>query len=190
MSTGAPCVDPRNSSTPPSPDSGKATAAPVSGRRKRPLGPLGNHDLPVVGPQESRRVQTAILAPPPGAGPFPGGPVGKPVLPHHRSYLLRRGRRKRIETEKGQHIFVAEQQLLLGAHHKRIFPPPSERSEPQIPLEARLVGSVDSRGLVDRLRLVAKRIGRPALPVVRTLKFNLITRPGHAPEQAVGVGDA
>src|SRR5580692_8500225 len=68
--------------------------------------------------------------------------------------------------------------------------PVAERSEPQVPLEARLVGSVNAWSFVERLRLVTEKIGRPVLPVVRALEFDFITAASHHGKQTILVGDA
>src|SRR6516162_3178318 len=153
-------------------------------RRGKALGPVGNKDLARAGAPELGCIQAALLPPPPGAGRFSRLGVREPVLPQHRPHSLGRSIPERVRPEKGQDIFVVQEQLLLGAHHKGIFAPTTERGKPQVPLEARLVGSVNAGSFVDGLRFVAERVRRPVLPVVRTLKFNFVTRPGHAPEQA------
>lgn len=74
--------------------------------------------------------------------------------------------------------------------HEGIFPPVAERSEPEVPVEAWLIGSVDSRAFAQILRLIAEGIGGPTDAVVGTLKFDFVASPGHAAEEAVLIGDA
>src|SRR6266851_3444282 len=80
--------------------------------------------------------------------------------------------------------------MLFGARHDGIRTPRAEGSEPQIPVEARLVGRIDARSLVGILRLVAEGVCVPSLAIVRTLKFDFVAAAGHNGEEAVAVCDA
>src|SRR5260370_19943240 len=80
--------------------------------------------------------------------------------------------------------------MLFGARHDGIRTPGAEGSEPQIPVEARLVGRIDARSLVRILRLVAEGVCKPSLAVVRTLKFDFVAAASHNGEEAVAVCDA
>src|SRR5215469_15240647 len=75
-------------------------------------------------------------------------------------------------------------------NYKRAFAPVAERSEPQVPIEARLVRRVNAWSFGGILRLVAERIRDPVLAVIRSLKLNLKAFPGHAAKQAVLVCDS
>ena len=63
--------------------------------------------------------------------------------------------------------------------------PVSERGEPEIPVEARLVGGVDAGAGVEVLRLVEEAIGGPVFAVVGALEFDLVTMRCHDGEEAV-----
>ena len=71
-----------------------------------------------------------------------------------------------------------------------VLAPVAQRREPEVPVEARLIGRVDARRFVERLRLVAKLIGGPVHAVVGALEFDLVAAARHHGEEAVLVGDA
>src|SRR6267142_6628116 len=63
-----------------------------------------------------------------------------------------------------------------------------EGGEPQIPIEAGLIGSVDAGSFVGILRLEAKFVGDPILAIVGTLEFDFVAAAGHHGEEAVAIG--
>src|SRR3954468_16186327 len=121
---------------------------------------------------ESRRVQAARLTLPPGAGLALLVARGEPVLPFHGAHVLRRPAAERVAGKELQHLRRALQQPQLDAQHPRIRAPLAQRGEPEVPVEARLVGREDSRRAQRALRFVAERIGRPALAVVGALELD------------------
>src|SRR4051794_31111755 len=123
------------------------------------VGPL--HDLrPAVrGKGKPWRVHTQPLTPPPVAGAALFICRRKPILPQHGTDKVRGRVGKRIVAEKGKNICIVGQQAYLRQGDEIVLPPLAQRSKPQVPFEARLVRGVDPRGLVQRLRLVSKRIG-------------------------------
>ena len=78
---------------------------------------------------------------------------------------------------------------MFGVHHEGIVAPVAEGSEPKIPIEAWLVGSVDARAFAQVLWLIAEGISNPIDAVVGTLKFDFVTSPRHAAEEAILIGD-
>src|SRR4029077_13758324 len=113
----------------------------------------------------------------------------KPVLPEQNADLARR-LWKRIAGEERQHVGGTCQEALFGARDDGIGAPVTERGEPQIPIETRLVGGVDARSLVGILRLEAKLVSHPGFAVIRALELNFIATAGHYREEAVAVGNA
>ena len=69
------------------------------------------------------------------------------------------GGRQRDSGEEFQHVRLVWQEPLFGPEHEAVVLPGAQRGEPQIPIEARLIGRVDAGGLAEILRLVAERIG-------------------------------
>src|ERR1700723_3371519 len=96
---------------------------------------------------------------------------------------------KRSTGEERQYILVLREQKTLRVGHDGILTPRPQRSEPQVPIKARLIWRVDSGWLIQFLRLVAKRIGDPILSVCRALEFNFISSARHHREESVTVGD-
>ena len=95
-----------------------------------------------------------------------------------------------IAAEEREHVGVVGEQTLFGERHKVVLLPVAERGEPEIPVEAGLIGRVDSGRLVERLRLVAEGIGVQFWPSFGALEFDLIAAARHHGEEAVLVGDA
>ena len=79
---------------------------------------------------------------------------------------------------------------LLGGDDKAVLLPVIERSEPEIPVEARLIRSVDAGRCARVLWLVAERVGGPVLAIIRTLEFNLVAGPRHHRKKAITLRDA
>ena len=96
---------------------------------------------------------------------------------------------KGLRGKERQNIGVVGQQAFFGSWNQGVLLPGTERSEPEIPLKAGLIGGVDAGSLIERLRLEAEGIGDPFLAVAGALKLNLVTAPGHHREQAILVGD-
>src|SRR5215472_83180 len=71
-----------------------------------------------------------------------------------------------------------------------VLAPGTKRGEPQVPVEARLIGRIDAGGSFYVLWLVAERIGGPGCAVPRSLELDLVALVGHDSEQAVSVSYA
>src|SRR4029078_625400 len=87
-------------------------------------------------------------------------------LPPDSSHQRWRFALKRTISEQSQHRRTSLEQPPLREHDPRRFLPRSERREPEIPLESRLIGRIDPRPFAHILRLVPKSIRHPrhALP--------------------------
>jgi hypothetical protein len=79
---------------------------------------------------------------------------------------------------------------LLGIDHESIFLPALQGSEPQVPIESRLIGSENAGSLPQVLRLIAERIWGPDLSVIRALEFDLVSSPSHHREEPISIGDS
>src|SRR5438445_9006029 len=88
-----------------------------------------------------------------------------------------------------EYILVVLEQDRLRVVHDRIFAPRPQRSEPQVPIKARLIWRIDSGWLIQFLWLVAKRIRNPSLSVCGALEFNFISSARHYREESVTIGD-
>ena len=97
---------------------------------------------------------------------------------------------ERIAAEQPDDVAVVLQQSLLGDWHKVVLLPVAERSEPEVPVEARLIRRINARRLVQGLRLVREQIRRPVLAVVGALELDLVAAARHHRKQAVLVGNA
>src|SRR6266404_4620973 len=107
----------------------------------------------------------------------------EPVLPYHSSYLMRRSVRERIPRKKQQHVGITAQQTLFRTHDDGLLPPGAQRRKPQVPIEPRLIRSVNPWRFARILRLVAEEINQPVLSVVRALKFDFVAPACHHCEQ-------
>src|SRR5580698_676193 len=112
------------------------------------------------------RVQAQKLPSPPQAGRTLFRHRCKPILPEYRANVLWWRLREGISCKERQGVGAVCEQTLLGKGHDRILSPVAERGKPEVPVEAWLVGRVDARRFVKRLRLVAEWIGGPDLAVV------------------------
>src|ERR1700723_326353 len=97
---------------------------------------------------------------------------------------------KRSTGEERQYILVLREQKTLRVGHDGILTPRPQRSEPQVPIKARLIWRVDSGWLIQFLRLVAKRRGDPILSACRALEFNFISSTRHHREESVTIGNS
>src|SRR5271154_2052596 len=173
-------------------DRGNPAASPLANIALHLCRHLNDDDSAIGFALQQGSVESQELTPP----PIPSGAffrhAGEPILPQHGSDLLRRLLREGIAGKKSQHIFVfvAREQPYLGVGDDRILAPRTQRGEPQVPVETRLIRSVDSGRRLYLLRLIAKGIWRPVLTILRTLKFNLVASARHYREQAVLIGDA
>src|SRR5260370_303708 len=98
--------------------------------------------------------------------------------------------RKGITCEEREYRRRARQEPLFGIDHKSILLPVIERGEPQIPVEARLIGSEYPRLRSRILRLITKRIWPPRPAVIRAFELNLIAASGHNRKKTVPVRDS
>src|ERR1700689_2380675 len=130
------------------------------------------------------------VAAPPLAVYALGAQLGEPVLVNYGADLARRRAGERIFGEKFRHGTIIFNQAFFSPNDETGIPPRAERSKPQIPIEARLIGGVNSRSFGDALRLITEGIRGPGFSVKRTLKFNLVAAVGHDGEKAVAIGDA
>ena len=95
-----------------------------------------------------------------------------------------------ISCEQRQHIRRASQQSLFGAGYDQVLAPRAQRREPQVPIEARLIGRINTGSLTRVLRLIAEGICHPGLPVIRALELDLPAAARHHRKQPVAIGDA
>src|SRR4029077_3626956 len=151
--------------------------------------PFHNLNLTSRAPFQRRSVQPHELTPPPHSSGTFLRHGSEPVLPQHGANLVWRRLTKRISGKKCEHVLFIFEQPNFGVRHERVIAPRSKRSKPQIPIEARLIRRVNSWWTIQRLGLIAKRIGNPSLPIVRTLELNFETPTRHDRKQAVAVGN-
>src|SRR5712691_3724865 len=160
-------------------DSASARAASDSRRSEEALGSA----------LQGGRVVSAKLALPPRAGRALLRTRREPVLPDDRAHAARRLSLERIAREEAENRWLALQQSRLAVHHPGVLVPAAQRSEPQIPLEARLVRRVDPRRDIHVLGLEAEGIRRPGPAVRRALELDLVPVLRHDGEEAVAVRD-
>src|SRR5690348_7163855 len=89
------------------------------------------------------REHPELLASPPCARAALRVEIGEPVLPPHRAHQAWRAGSKWVASEQSQHARTVLEQTLLREHHPARLLPWTERGEPEIPVEARLVWRVD-----------------------------------------------
>jgi len=154
------------------------------------LRPIGDEDFAVGRALKGGRVKSVEFAAPPEAGGALSGEVREPVLPKDGANFMWWRLGEGIGSKKSQDVPVVLEKKLFGVDDEGIFAPVAERSEPKIPVKARLIGGVDARGLAQVLRLIAEGIRSPSDAIFGTLKFNFVAGPGHAAEKAVLIGDA
>ena len=106
-----------------------------------------------------------LLAPPPISRLALRPHVREPVLINYRAHFSRRRASKRIARKQRQHVRLIFQQALLRPNHETRSLPRSQRRKPQIPFKPRLIRRINSRRLINRLRLVAKRIRDPSFSI-------------------------
>src|ERR1700678_876805 len=116
--------------------------------------------------------------------------VGEPVLVNYGADLARRRAGERIFGKKFEHGAIIFNEAFFSPNDETGIPPRAERSKPQIPIEARLIGGVNSWSFADVLRLIAEGIRGPGFSIKRTLKFNLVAAVGHDGEKTIAIGDA
>src|ERR1700760_3558359 len=92
-----------------------------------------------IGPEE--------LTPPPSARGALFRHRGKPVLPEDGTKIPWRGASERIASEELQDVGVVNEEEFLSARHDGVLRPCAEGGEPEVPVETRLVGCVNSRRL-------------------------------------------
>src|SRR5271156_5573784 len=151
---------------------------------------IKHHDLAVRFALQRRRVLAYFLAPPPISRLAFRPHVREPILIIDRAHLARRRAREWIARKQRQHVRLIFQQTFLRPHHKARLLPRSQRRKPQIPFEARLVRRVNSRRLINRLRLVTKRGSEPRFFVQPALQFDLVTLLRHHRKQSIGICNA
>src|SRR5271156_2674478 len=151
---------------------------------------IKHHDLAVRFVLQRRRVLAYFLAPPPISRLAFRPHVREPVLILDRARLSRRRAREWIARKQRQHVRLIFQQTFFRPHHKARLLPRSQRREPQIPLEPRLIRRVNSRRFINCLRLVTKRVRDPRFSVQRALKFDLITLVRHHRKKPIRIRDA
>src|SRR5271157_683100 len=158
--------------------------------RQRLRRPLDHSQLTIGQMCQCRGIKSEEISPPPHPGRALLGQRGKPILPNNRPHELWRSTRERISGEKPQYITIVREQPLLSADHQHVLAPGPKRSEPQVPVESRLIGSIDARCFDGILRLMAEGIRCPSLAVVGSLELNLIATTRHHRKQPVTVRDA
>src|SRR5690348_7707552 len=107
-------------------------------------------------PLESGRILAKELAAPPETRCAFRLQVGEPILVDHRAHAYGRRARKRIGSEQGEDVWLICEQTVFGPDHEAVLGPGTERGKPQVPIETRLIGRVNSRRVIEFLRLVAK----------------------------------
>src|SRR5271169_4519970 len=95
-----------------------------------------------------------------------------------------------VACEQRKHVRLAGQEAFLNLYDPGILPPVTQRSEPQVPVKARLVGRINPRGRMQVLRLIAEGVGRPGLAVARALEFDFVSLARHDGEKPELVGEA
>src|SRR5579859_4404149 len=151
---------------------------------------LQDGEAAVRGALDGGSVGAEELTAPPAAGGALLLEAGEPVLPEDGADIAGRRAAKGIAGEEAEHIARVGQQQLFGAGDDGVLRPRAERGEPQVPVEARLVGRVDARPGGEVLRFVAEGIRDPGGAVVRALELDLVAVRGHDREEAVLIGDA
>src|ERR1700684_346774 len=139
---------------------------------------------------ESGGVFAEEFAAPPIAVYFFGAEIGEPLLIDYSAHFPGRRVGEGILGEEFEDVAIIFDQALFGPHDETRILPRAERGKPQIPIEARLIGRVNSRGFVDVLRLVTEGIGGPGFSVLRALELDFVAAVSHHSEQAVSIGDA
>src|SRR6266540_3767546 len=158
----------------------------VTGNRSRHF---PDNDCSVNSPHYRGRKGSDLPAFPPVAYPAFCRQVGEPIPGENRPYHFGRVSIKWVAPEKLQHAGTAFDQTLLGCDHPWRRHPRLERREPQVPVEARLIGSEESGPLAHVLRLVAERIRDPGSAVSTPLKFDFVSRWRHHRKKSVGIRD-
>src|SRR5450631_2808903 len=113
--------------------------------------------------------------------------IREPVLPQNSSNLFGRLSGKRIGGEQGKNVWFAIENAALRLDHERVFAPITERCEPEIPFESRLIRNKYTLRNMGILRLISKGESNPHLTVMRPLEFNFVTTSRHHHKQAVFV---
>jgi hypothetical protein len=125
------------------------------------IGPLEDSEFAVGFAGEDGGVETEQLATPPVAGGaflFKGG---EPVLPEDGFDVARRSDWERIGAEEGQDVGVAFEESFFGEGDDFSLLDVGERGEPQVPVEAGLIGRVDAGRFVQGLGFVAEESLEP-----------------------------
>src|SRR5580704_7905501 len=148
-------------------------------------GPLDHRDGPVRFSLQCGCIQSQQLSTPPHPRRAFFGHCREPVLPEYRADLSRWFLRKRIAGKECQHILVIGKEPELRVRHNRILAPGTQRREPKVPIEPRLIRRVDPGRFIHVLRLEAKRVSHPVLAIWRTLEFDLVSAARHHREEPV-----
>src|ERR1700758_1245172 len=112
---------------------------------------------------KSRRISPEQFAPPPIARFAFCFLVRKPILVNDGANRNRlRPSCKRIAGKQVQYIGIVLKEPFLRPQHEAIFAPAAQRREPQIPIEAWLRRRVNSRRLLQILRLLTERVWNPS----------------------------
>src|SRR5260370_11242879 len=120
--------------------------------------PLDGDDSAIGIAGECRRVIAEQLAVPPESLISLFFERRKPILPENGTHLFRGLLRKRVCGEQREHVGAAFEEVLFGARHDGIRTPGAEGSEPQIPVEARLVRRIEARSLGRSSRLLSEGV--------------------------------
>ena len=156
----------------------------------RDIGPGEDEQAAVGALTEGGGVEAEVLTPPPISGGAFFGHRGEPVLPEHGADLPGRSVGEGVGAEEGENVGGVIEETIFGGSDEHVLAPVGERGEPEVPVEAGLVGRVDAWILVEELWLVTKEVRRPGLAVVGALELDFVAATGHDGEQAVGVGYA
>src|SRR5579875_477032 len=140
--------------------------------------------------REGRRVNAEQFAFPPPAGFTLGLQACEPILVDYGANFFRTISAERILAKELEYIGIIRKQTLFGPDNESVLRPRAERGEPQIPFKARLIRRIDAGRGMGILRLIAERVWRPGLSILRSLKFDFVTRVSHYGKEAVLVGDA
>ena len=114
----------------------------------------------------------------------------EPILPEHGADEAGWGVGEGIAGEEAEDVEIIFEEALLSLRNDGRLLPGGEGGEPEVPVEAWLVRSVDAWAGVHVLRLVEEGIGDPLLAVVGSLKLDLVSMRCHDGEETILVCDA
>ncbi len=127
---------------------------------------FGDGEAAVGGAGEGGGVGTEELAGPPDVFEVFLGGGREPVLPEDGADVAGRGGGEGVGGEESEDVAVVSKEELFGAGDDGVVGPGAEGCEPEIPVEARLVGGVDAGAIGGVLGLIEEGVGGPVCAVV------------------------